>query len=167
MGTFVLGTYRAIDTTSQLAPDLAAVVGIVIFFAILGVAISSAIFGLLSMGIFRKAGRPEWAAFVPVYNYSVLLDIVGRPTWWIWLVVGGVVVSPVPLIGWLTAAGLFVLQVFVMNDLAKSFAKDVGYTLGLVLLPVVFLPLVGYGEARYVGQGALMSLNAARTWPPR
>lgn len=33
--------------------------------------------------VFTKAGKPGWAAIVPIYNIIVLLQIVGRPTWWI------------------------------------------------------------------------------------
>ncbi|MFA6319245.1 MAG: DUF5684 domain-containing protein, partial [Elusimicrobiota bacterium] len=34
---------------------------------------------------FAKAGRPGWAAIVPVYNVIVLLGIAGKPWWWIFL----------------------------------------------------------------------------------
>ena len=33
--------------------------------------------------IFSKAGQPGWAAFIPIYNTVVLLQIVGRPVWWV------------------------------------------------------------------------------------
>ena len=33
--------------------------------------------------IFTKAGQPGWAAIVPIYNIYVLLQIVGRPGWWL------------------------------------------------------------------------------------
>ena len=33
--------------------------------------------------IFTKAGKPGWAAIIPIYNLVVWLEIVGRPTWWI------------------------------------------------------------------------------------
>jgi hypothetical protein len=127
---------------------------------IVGMIVGFAVTGLLTMGIFRKAGKPQWAAFVPFYNYYVLLDIVGRPLWWIWLFVGGYVLLFFPIlnlfVGWIGGIGLLVLNIFVLNDLAKSFGKDAGWTVGLVLLGVVFLPILGYGESRYLGQGALM-----------
>jgi len=41
-----------------------------------------------------------------------------------------------------------------LNDLAKSFGKDSGYTVGLVLLPAIFVPMLSYGSARYLGPGA-------------
>ena len=33
--------------------------------------------------IFTKAGKPGWAAIIPIYNVVVWLEIVGRPIWWI------------------------------------------------------------------------------------
>jgi hypothetical protein len=33
--------------------------------------------------VFTKAGKPGWAAIVPIYNIIVLLGIAGKPTWWI------------------------------------------------------------------------------------
>ena len=35
--------------------------------------------------IFSKAGQPGWASIVPIYNYIVWCKIVGRPTWWVLL----------------------------------------------------------------------------------
>ena len=44
--------------------------------------------------IFEKAGQPGWAAIIPIYNVIVLLEIVGRPLWWIILAISS---FPVPL----------------------------------------------------------------------
>jgi len=33
--------------------------------------------------MFVKAGKPGWAAIVPIYHTIVLLEIVGKPIWWI------------------------------------------------------------------------------------
>ena len=32
--------------------------------------------------LYKKAGRKQWEAAVPVYNAIVLMKIIGRPTWW-------------------------------------------------------------------------------------
>ena len=31
--------------------------------------------------IFEKAGKPGWAAIIPIYNIIILLEIVGKPVW--------------------------------------------------------------------------------------
>ena len=33
--------------------------------------------------IFTKAGKPGWASIVPIYNIIVLLEIVGKPWWYL------------------------------------------------------------------------------------
>ena len=90
--------------------------------------------------IFTKAGKPGWAAIIPFYNIIVVLQIVGRPVWWILLLLF------VPLVN-------FIIMIIVLNDLSKSFGKGVGYTLGLFFLSIIFLPLLGFGSAQYVGPG--------------
>ena len=44
------------------------------------------IFALPTYFVFKKAGPngdPAWAAFVPIYNFYILLKTVGRPGWWL------------------------------------------------------------------------------------
>ena len=33
--------------------------------------------------VFVKAGKPGWASLIPIYNIVVILQIVGRPIWWL------------------------------------------------------------------------------------
>ena len=44
------------------------------------------VFYLVAMWrIYTKAGKPGWAVIIPIYNSLVLLQIVGRPWWWLLL----------------------------------------------------------------------------------
>ncbi len=102
-----------------------------------------ALFVLIIAGlwkIFTKAGKPGWAAIIPIYNMIVLLEIVGRPIWWFLLLF-------VPCVG-------IIFAVIIYIDLAKSFGKDVAWGIGLLLLPFIFFPLLGFGSAKYVGPAA-------------
>ncbi len=87
--------------------------------------------------IYAKAGQPGWAALVPIYNFVVLLQIVNKPVWWIILLF-------VPVVN-------FVISIILSLELAKVFGKSGGFAAGLILLPVVFYPLLGFGDASYVG----------------
>ena len=87
--------------------------------------------------IFEKAGQPGWAAIVPIYNLYVLLKIVGKPGWWIILFL-------IPIVN-------YVFIIWTYNMLSKSFGKEEGFTAGLVLLGIVFFPILGFGDARYIG----------------
>jgi hypothetical protein len=88
--------------------------------------------------VFEKAGRPGWAALVPVYNLAVLHRIAGHPGWWAWLYLlpcaWPVVIVP---------------SVLACLDLAKCFGKDALFGLALVAAPFVAFPVLGFGPARY------------------
>jgi hypothetical protein len=97
--------------------------------------------------IFTKAGKPGWAAIVPIYNVYILIEIVGRPTWWLALLLLGLIPG---LGGLLILAVMFVLY----WDLAKSFGKEIGFAIGMTLLGVIFIPMLGFGDAQYLGPRA-------------
>ena len=87
--------------------------------------------------IFTKAGQPGWAAIIPIYNWYVLCKIVGRPGWWVILLL-------IPLVN-------FIIGIILCIDLAKSFGKGIGFGIGLILLPIIFCPILGFGSAQYQG----------------
>ena len=87
--------------------------------------------------VFEKAGQPGWAAIIPIYNLYVLTKIAGKPGWWLILFL-------IPFIN-------FIFLVWLYNMVSKSFGKDEGFTVGLVLLGIVFWPILGFGSARYQG----------------
>ncbi len=90
--------------------------------------------------VFEKAGKPGWAAIIPIYSAIVLLEIAGRPLWWFFLFL-------IPLVN-------IVFIVLLYVDLAKSFGQGVGFALGLMFLGFVFFPILGFGSARYLGPAA-------------
>ncbi len=87
--------------------------------------------------IFIKAGKPGWACLIPIYNLIVLLEIAGKPVWWFILFL-------IPLVN-------LVVAILVVIALAERFGKGVGFAIGLLLLPFIFYPLLGFGDARYQG----------------
>ena len=98
------------------------------------------LYALAYFGIFKKAGKPTWAAFVPIYNVIVLLEVVGRPVWWILLFL-------IPIVN-------LVIFIIVMNDLSKSFGHGVGFTIGLIFLSWIFMMILGFGSSQYGGPAA-------------
>ncbi len=104
--------------------------------------------------IYTKAGKPGWAGIVPIYNLWVLLEIVGRPSWWFWMFIGGAILSMIPILNFLIAIGLLVISIMIMLDLAKSFGKGGGYVVGMIFLPFIFYPILGFGSAQYLGPSA-------------
>ncbi len=92
-------------------------------------------------GVFAKAGRPGWWALVPIFDLFVLLRVVGRP-WWL------AVLFFVPLVD-------LVVAIVVYYALAKSFGKGIGYTVGLLVVGFVLVPVLGFGSAEYLGPGGV------------
>jgi len=90
--------------------------------------------------VFVKAGQPGWACLVPIYNIVVMLQIVGRPIWWLVLLL-------IPIVS-------LVVMIIVSIDMAKSFGKGTGFGVGLALLGPIFYPMLGFGDAKYQGPAA-------------
>lgn len=112
--------------TAQLSP------GMIIFFILLSV------FYLVCMWkIYVKAGQPGWAAIIPIYNIYILTKIGGKPGYWTLLCL-------IPLVN-------LVFMIWLTNMLSKSFGKDEGFTIGLVILGFIFYPILAFGPAKYLG----------------
>ncbi len=85
--------------------------------------------------IVAKAGEPGWSGIVPIYNMLVLAKIAQKPMWW-----GALVLIPL--------AGI-VFQIWIWNRVVKRFGYSEGFTVGVILLPFIFLPILGFGSAQY------------------
>ena len=46
-----------------------------------------------------------------------------------------------------------------LNGIAKNFGKDSGFTVGLIFLGIVFWPILGFGDAQYIGAEAKSNDN--------
>lgn len=105
---------------------------------------SGIIFLLVVIGlwrIFEKADQPGWAAIIPIYNLYIVLKIIGRPWWWLLLML-------IPFVN-------IVISIIVAIDLAKSFGKDAAY--GIILLwlfSVIGYIVLGFSDAQYMGPAA-------------
>jgi hypothetical protein len=87
--------------------------------------------------VFEKAGQPGWACIIPIYNVYIMTKIGGKPWWWILLML-------IPVVN-------LVFVIWLYNMISKSFGKSEGFTVGLVLLGIIFWPILGYGTAKYLG----------------
>jgi Family of unknown function (DUF5684) len=90
--------------------------------------------------VFTKAGQPGWASIIPIYNLYIWCKIVGRPWWWILLML-------IPFVN-------FIILIILCIDTAKSFGKGAGFGIGLALLGIIFWPILGFGSAQYQGPAA-------------
>ena len=90
--------------------------------------------------VFIKAGQPGWASIIPFYNTYVMLKIAGRPGWWLLLFF-------IPVVN-------LVITIIVMIDFARSFEQGAGFGIGLTFLSIIFMPILAFGDAKYVGAPA-------------
>ena len=137
VSTTELGTY---DTSVNFTLDSAQLstnfnVGTGVWFGM--VALWLAMIGVMIASgwkVFTKAKLPGWGILVPIYNVYLQFKLAGHPNWAWWLLL-----PPV-------AAILLIVANF---EIAKKFGKGTGFALGLWFLPIIFYPILAWGDAQY------------------
>jgi hypothetical protein len=127
-------TYTYTTETSTTTSGGASIVLILLYLAFLTLIVVG------SWKVYTKAGKPGWASIVPIYNIIVELQIIGRPIWWVILLF-------IPIVN-------IAVAIILAHDMAKSFGKGMGMTLLLFFVPFIGLPILGFGNAKYVGPAA-------------
>ncbi len=96
------------------------------------------IFQIAAMAmVFHKAGQPGWAAIIPIYNIYIMTKVAGKPGIWVlWFFI--------PIVN-------VIFYIWLYNMISKSFGHDEGFTVGLVLLGIIFWPILGFGGSKYLG----------------
>lgn len=87
--------------------------------------------------VFEKGGKPGWAAIVPFYNLYCLYEM-AFGTGWLFLLLC------VPCVN-------FVIQIMLCFKLAKAFGKGTGFGFGLLFFNFIFMMILGFGDAEYIG----------------
>lgn len=124
---------------------------------------------------FNKFDEPGWKSIIPIYNMYVWWKYTWKKTGMFWLfliltIVGeifnGISSAAITVNGATSTAGansvwtiigsillLAAFIIYVMQCLraAKAFGKGTGFGIGLLLLSPIFIMILGYGSAEYVG----------------
>ncbi len=119
------------ETSSSGGSGAVFAVGVVVWIAFLAIYIVSL------WKIFSKMGQPGWSGIIPILNYVVIARLSGK-AWWYGLL------PIVPCIG-------VIFVIILLFDLSKLFGHGGGFTVGLVLLPIIFLPILAFGDSVYQG----------------
>lgn len=82
--------------------------------------------------IYKKAGKPGWAAIVPVYNIIVLLEIAELPLWYIALF----------LVPFANIYAMFKIYI----ELAHKFGKSTGFGVASVFFSVICFPILAFNK---------------------
>ena len=87
--------------------------------------------------MFVKAGKPGWGAIIPFYNTYCLFEM-SFGTGWLFLLLF------VPCVN-------AVIMIVMWIKLAQAFGKGAAFGVGILFLPFIFLPMLGFGDAQFIG----------------
>ena len=112
--------------------------GMFVFMVIMWIiSIIIGVIGIVSLWkIFKKAGKPGWTALIPFYNYYVMCEIAEKQWWHVLLLF-------VPI------AQIYSLFV-VYDGVSKKFGKSTGFSVGMLFLPYIFLPILAFSDAQMI-----------------
>lgn len=134
---------------SVLAGILAASIGILVLFAIIGIAwIVFYVIGLWK--VFVKAGKDGWKAIIPYYNTWVICEIVGLEWYWFLLTLLPTVFTIFGIDGLLnTLASLvsLIANINIYYNLAKKFNKSNGWVVLSIFFGWITIPILGYSSS--------------------
>ena len=104
--------------------------------------------------VYAKLGMPGWYSLIPVFSdYKLCERVRGgeeNKTFlmaYLIVLICSWVLCWAPAVNWILIIAQFVMNIIVLNDLAHTFGKESAYTIGLVLLGIVFWPMLGFGES--------------------
>lgn len=131
---------------------LAVFASIFLFFFVIVIGVSiAAIVG--EWKILTKAGEPGWGALIPIYSQYMLCKITGVNPYWLLIVFLSPILTIIPIIGSLATLAVSVYFTVLLGvSLARSFGKDDGFAVGLILLQPIFYLILGFGKDEYVGK---------------
>ena len=117
------------------ATSAAVAAGLILYYVVFLAVMIVSLVGLWK--VFVKAGKPGWGAIVPFYNTYCLFEM-SFGTGWLFLLI------LVPCVGQ-------VMMIIMWIKLAQAFGKGAGFGIGILFLPFIFLPMLGFGDAQFIG----------------
>ncbi len=85
--------------------------------------------------LFEKMGRQGWEGIIPIYNMVILLEMVGKPWWWILLMF-------IPVVN-------LVMTILTYIALSNRFGQSGAFAIGLTFLGFIFFPILAFGDAQF------------------
>ena len=87
--------------------------------------------------IFTKAGKPGWAIIIPIYNVIVMLQIVKKPIWWIFML-------------FIPVANV-VFMIMIIYNLVLKFGQPGWHVILALFIGVIYYPYLAFSKASYTG----------------
>ncbi len=112
------------------------------------------LFPILLFWIFKDAGKPSWQALVPVYNYYVWIEIIGKKWWWFALMF-------VPFIN------IFMIMLMIVETVKCYKKNSLGEQALAVIFPYAYLPWIGLASSETYTEPSLLpkyKKSVTREW---
>ena len=104
--------------------------------------------------VYGKLGMPGWYSIIPVYAEYKLCHRGDETRAFLMAYLIVLICSWtfcwVDTVGVLLALAQLVMNIIVLNDLSRTFGKETGYTIGLVIFGFVFWTMLGFGASEPV-----------------
>lgn len=140
---------KSFDVESFLTGASAAIIVLAIFALLICLAIAALII-VSNCKIFAKAGQKWWKALIPLYNSWVQTKICGLAWWWFPIFVGVTALFSEPrMSNYVISMGLVLVSFNYCYNMAIKFGKSKGFAVLLAILPVIGLPMLAFGSAKY------------------
>ena len=141
----------------SLAAGAAIFTGAFLFIVIIALIIG--IIAIISMAkIFKKAGKPAWAAIIPIYNLFIMVEIAGLPNVYVLLLI-------IPVVN-------IYAYIKAIIEISKKFGKSLAFAIVTILFPFIGLPILASEKYPYNGgskmavEGVAPSTSEAETTEP-
>jgi len=131
-------TYDTSGTDVATNAASAAFLGVFFLFMFVLIIASYAISAFLLGRLFKKAGVPQWAAWVPVYNSWKLLEMGGQQGFW-------AVLAFIPVLNIVSLVFVYIA----MYEIGKKLGKEGWFVLLAIFVPIVWLIWLGFDDSKW------------------
>lgn len=125
----VAGVGEAAEPSFRVAVLIAVILFVLVILALIVITV------IAKWKIFQKEGIPGWAALVPYYDTVRILEMNKQPLWWSFMML-------IPIVNIFFGVKMF-------RRWAAVFGKGAWFTVGMIFLPFIFWPILGFGKAEY------------------
>ena len=87
--------------------------------------------------LYVKAGKPGWAAIIPIYNVLVMLEIAKKPWWYLLLML-------IPIVN-------IVIAIMTTVAFVKAYGKGTGFAVLTLFFSPIMYPILAFGDSQYQG----------------
>lgn len=126
--------------------------------------------------LFAKAGKEGWKCLIPVYGQFVAFKLFWNTGWFVASIVISIISGIISFIAEPTGVisamsfvvGIFslILSIRYTIMLSRAFGRSGKFAVGLIFLPIVFLPMLAFGPDKYIGPCGVPASESGEPFEP-